>query len=232
MEKSSKCAVCHTSFRASICAACVNHRYFGFFDNLTWFSSRIFHFPIFCFPWSLAWLVLLYGLYNKSRLCGYLCIVWNFVQVKRIQSYVGLVEEPSGDFILEIKWLACHKGVVMLSSKSWSLWSEIHLLFLQERCLMLVFFTVDQEKALSQRCWMELHNEKLARLRENLQLEVEKLQQSVKIFLLKKFNSLRIIAFELPNLNTYFLMQTKAHFGDYLAIWKRDMALSNQLTLL
>lgn len=56
-------------------------------------------------------------------------------------------------------------------------------------------FTVDQERAISQHCWIELQNEKLARLREKLHLEMEKLQQSLNIILLKN------IAFKLPSLN-------------------------------
>nr|BAF00846.1 hypothetical protein [Arabidopsis thaliana] len=41
---------------------------------------------------------------------------------------------------------------------------------------------VTKEKAISQRCWKELQNEKLAKLREKLQLQVEKLQQSKNTF--------------------------------------------------
>jgi len=39
------------------------------------------------------------------------------VQVKRIQGQVGLVEESSGGFVFQIKWLTCHKGS-LLSFKS------------------------------------------------------------------------------------------------------------------
>jgi hypothetical protein len=52
---------------------------------------------------------------------------------------------------------------------------------LNDVLFLLVIFTIDQEKAISQRCWKELQNEKLAKLREKLQLQVEKLQQSLNI---------------------------------------------------
>jgi hypothetical protein len=53
---------------------------------------------------------------------------------------------------------------------------------LNDVLFLLVIFTIDQEKAISQRCWKELQNEKLAKLREKLQLQVEKLQQSKNTF--------------------------------------------------
>uniref|UniRef100_A0A1J3ENF2 UV radiation resistance-associated gene protein n=1 Tax=Noccaea caerulescens TaxID=107243 RepID=A0A1J3ENF2_NOCCA len=93
MEKSCKCAVCHNSFRASICVACVNR---------------------------------------------------------------GLNEYK-----------------VMLDS----LKSRREITYLRLSGLL-----VTKEKEISQNCWMELQNEKLASLREKLQLERENLQQSKSTF--------------------------------------------------
>ncbi|XP_023643880.1 uncharacterized protein LOC17895788 isoform X2 [Capsella rubella] len=93
MEKSSKCAVCHNSFRASICVACVNRSLKEYKVTLDSLKSR------------------------------------------QEVSYLRL------------------SGLL-----------------------------VAKEKAISQHCWIDLQNEKLARLREKLQLQVEKLQQSKHTF--------------------------------------------------
>lgn len=37
---------------------------------------------------------------------------------------------------------------------------------------------VNQERTIIQQCWMDLNNEKLAKLRDKLELQVEKLQKS------------------------------------------------------
>uniref|UniRef100_A0A1J3IH31 UV radiation resistance-associated gene protein n=1 Tax=Noccaea caerulescens TaxID=107243 RepID=A0A1J3IH31_NOCCA len=93
MEKSCKCAVCHNSFRASICVACVNR-----------------------------------GL-NEYK------VMLDSLKIRREISYLRL------------------SGLL-----------------------------VTKEKESSQNCWMELQNEKLACLREKLQLERENLQQSKSTF--------------------------------------------------
>ncbi|KAL1214288.1 hypothetical protein V5N11_005170 [Cardamine amara subsp. amara] len=93
MEKSNKCAVCHHSFRASICVACVNrslNEYKVTLDSL------------------------------KSR--------------------------------REISYLRLSRLLIR------------------------------KEKEISQHCWRDLQNEKLSRLRDKLELEVEKLQQSKNTF--------------------------------------------------
>ncbi|CAN8234076.1 unnamed protein product [Cochlearia groenlandica] len=51
---------------------------------------------------------------------------------------------------------------------------------------------VTKEKVISQHCWIELRDEKLARLQGKLKLGMEKLQQSMNILILKKFTSLEL----------------------------------------
>jgi hypothetical protein len=153
MEKSTKCAVCYKSFRPSICVDCVNRGY-----NQVLIQSDM---------------ILESFKFLRVR------IWWHFVC--RLNEYK--VKLDSLKSLREVSYFRL-SGLLVTKVHCWVLsliWDSFAFLVLNDVLFLLVIFTIDQEKAISQRCWKELQNEKLAKLREKLQLQVEKLQQSLNI---------------------------------------------------